>query len=56
MNTIIYPGSGPGYEVIALRPTFFVWKKDNVTMGLVESSRTSLSVREKMSCLPLPEG
>jgi hypothetical protein len=31
--TIVYPGSCLCYEVIALRPIFFVWKKKNsVTM------------------------
>jgi hypothetical protein len=31
--TIVYPGSCPCYEVIALRPVFLVWKKKNsVTM------------------------
>jgi hypothetical protein len=33
-HTIVYPGSGPSYEVIALRPAFFILKtKNSVTMG-----------------------
>jgi hypothetical protein len=33
-HTIVYPDSDPYYEVIALRPTFFVlMKKNNITMG-----------------------
>jgi hypothetical protein len=34
-DIIVYPGLGPCYEVIAIRPTFFVLvKKNSVTKGV----------------------
>jgi hypothetical protein len=52
-HTIVYPDSGPSYEVIALHPTFSVLtKKNSVIMGWAESSKSSLS--EKGKCLVSP--
>jgi hypothetical protein len=34
-HTIVYPGLGPCYEIIALRPAFLLLKKRNIfTMGV----------------------
>jgi hypothetical protein len=52
-STLVYPSSYPCYKVIAIRPTFFALKKKNsVTMGCVESSKTLLS--EMGKCLVSP--
>jgi hypothetical protein len=40
-HTMVYPGSSPSLEVIALRPTVWYWRWTVVTMGWAESSRSS---------------
>jgi hypothetical protein len=34
MHTIVYPGSGPFYKVIALRPVFLILKMNIVIIGV----------------------
>jgi hypothetical protein len=55
-HTIVYPDSGPCYDVIAIHPAFLYWRRTVLQRGWAESSKYSLSVREKCSCRPPPEG
>jgi hypothetical protein len=49
-HTTVYPGSGPFLKVIVLRLAVWYWRWIVVTMGWVESSRSSLSEEQKCSC------
>jgi hypothetical protein len=54
--TMIYLGSSPSSEVIALRPLVWYWRWASVTKGWVEGSRSSHGERRKWILYPLPEG
>jgi hypothetical protein len=55
-HTMIYTGSCPSSEVIALYPVVWYWRWTYVTKGWAESSRSSRGERGKRISSLLPEG
>jgi hypothetical protein len=55
-HTMIYPGSGPSLEVIALHLVIWYWRWTGVTNGWAESSRSSCGEGGNGSCAPFLKG
>jgi hypothetical protein len=52
-HTIVYPGSGPFYKVIAVCPAFWYWGWVVVTMGLSKALKKFATWKGEMILFPL---